>query len=87
MVEVEREEEENGTREIGSTVSCSAQLGSAQPRIGSPVFFSAESSVKFLRLSDLFPPPLPPFPSPSLFLASALPVFAGRPRKGRVPTE
>ncbi|KAF7411740.1 hypothetical protein HZH66_000636 [Vespula vulgaris] len=32
--EVKKEVEENGTREIGSTVSCSAQLGSAQPRIG-----------------------------------------------------
>lgn len=82
MVEVEREEEENGTREIGSTVSCSAQLGSAQPRIGSPVFFSAESSVKFLRLSDLFPPPPPPFPLP-LSLSRLRPARFRRPAEKR----
>lgn len=89
MVEVEREEEENGTREIGSTVSCSAQLGSAQPRIGSPVFFSAESSVKFLRLSDLFPPPPSPFSPPPLSFSPPPCPFspAGREKGGFRPSE
>lgn len=57
VVEVEQEEEENGTREIGSTVSCSAQLGSAQPRIGSPCFSKPNrwSNFSVYRISSPLP--------------------------------
>lgn len=65
VVEVEQEEEENGTREIGSTVSCSAQLGSAQPHIGSPVF-SRRTVPQICRVQILgYSPPDPPTPAPS----------------------
>lgn len=54
----EREEvEENGTREIGSTVSCSAQLGSAQPHIVISPCFRGERFFKFVA-EDLPDDPL-----------------------------
>lgn len=77
VVEVEQEEEENGTREIGSTVSCSAQLGSAQPRIGSPCFSKPNrwSNFSVYRISSP-PPPLSFSPPPRSFSP------AGREREG-----
>ena len=49
--------EENGTREIGSTVSCSAQLGSAQPHIVISPCFRGERFFKFVA-EDLPDDPL-----------------------------